>query len=187
MNLRFLYDPKRRLFTIGYNVDDRRFDSSYYDLLASEARLASLVAIARGDVPAEHWFALGRPFGTARGHRVLFSWSGTMFEYLMPLLVMPTYENSLIDQTYRAVVQRQIEFRKTHDLQHLVALVGQSALELQQELAPCDWLTPFGIEFRYPGEYLEVDRVTAQKALAEARRVRDLVLRALGLQNSTSR
>ena len=85
------------------------------------------------------------------------------------------------------LVQRQIEFRKTHDLEHLVALVGQSAPELQQELAPCDWLTPFGIEFRYPGEYLEADRATAQKALAEARRVCDLVLRALGLENSTSR
>ena len=66
-------------------------------------------------------------------------------------------------------------------------MMGQSAPELQQELAPCDWLTPFGIEFRYHGEYLEVDRVTAQNALAEARRVRDLVLRALGLENSTSR
>ena len=88
MNLRFLYNSRRRLFPVGYNVDEQRFDSSYYDLLASEARLASLVAVARGDVPAEHWFALGRLFGRAQGHRVLFSWSGTMFEYLMPLLLV---------------------------------------------------------------------------------------------------
>ncbi|MBI4493013.1 MAG: DUF3131 domain-containing protein, partial [Chloroflexi bacterium] len=110
MNLRFLYDPKRRLFAIGYNVSDRRFDSSYYDLLASEARLASLVAIARGDVPAEHWFALGRPFGKAQGHRVLFSWSGTMFEYLMPVLLIHSYRHTLLDEAYRETVGLQIDY-----------------------------------------------------------------------------
>lgn len=110
MNLRFLYDPKRRLFTIGYNVDDRRADSSYYDLLASEARIASLVAIARGDVPAEHWFALGRPFGKSQGHRVLFSWSGTMFEYLMPLLLTRGYRHTLLDEALREAVGVQIDY-----------------------------------------------------------------------------
>jgi HEPN domain-containing protein len=84
------------------------------------------------------------------------------------------------------LVERQIEFRKTHDLEHLVALLGQVAPELQGKLAPCDWLTPFGIEFRYPGEYQEVDRATAKNALVEAQRVRDLVLRALGPRDSTS-
>ncbi|HLH72187.1 MAG TPA: glucoamylase family protein, partial [Chloroflexota bacterium] len=110
MNMRFLYDPKRRLFTVGYNVDDRRSDSSYYDLLASEARMASLVAIARGDVPAEHWYALGRPFGKSHGHRVLFSWSGTMFEYLMPLLLTRNYRHTLLDEALREAVRLQIAY-----------------------------------------------------------------------------
>jgi len=110
MNMRFLYDAKRRLFTVGYNVDDRRSDSSYYDLLASEARLASLVAIGRGDVPAEHWFALGRPFGKSQGHRVLFSWSGTMFEYLMPLLLTRGYRHTLLDGAVREAVGLQIDY-----------------------------------------------------------------------------
>lgn len=110
MNMCFLYDPKRRLFTIGYNVSDCRFDSSYYDLLASEARIASLVAIARGDVPAEHWFALGRPFGKAQGHRVMFSWSGTMFEYLMPMLLARSYRHTLLDEAGREAVGLQIDY-----------------------------------------------------------------------------
>jgi cyclic beta-1,2-glucan synthetase len=86
MNMRFLYDPKRKLFAIGYNVSTDRLDVSSYDLLASEARLGSFVAIARGDVPLEHWFSLGRPYGAIGRQRVLLSWTGTMFEYLMPLL-----------------------------------------------------------------------------------------------------
>ncbi|MDO8689858.1 MAG: glucoamylase family protein [Dehalococcoidia bacterium] len=110
MNMRFLYDPRRRLFTIGYNVGSGQLDSSYYDLLASEARLASLVAIARGDVPGEHWFALGRLFGSAQGHRVLFSWSGTMFEYLMPVLLTRSYRHTLLDEAYREAVALQIDY-----------------------------------------------------------------------------
>lgn len=110
INMRFLYDPKCRLFTIGYNVSDQRFDSSYYDLLASEARVASLVAIARGDVPSEHWFALGRLFGTAQGHRVLFSWSGTMFEYLMAMLLTRSYKYTLLDEASREAVGLQIDY-----------------------------------------------------------------------------
>ena len=87
-----------------------RGDTSYYDLLASEARLASFVAIAQGQVPQEHWFALGRLLTTAGGEPVLLSWSGSMFEYLMPLLVMPAYEDTLLDQTCRAAVERQIAY-----------------------------------------------------------------------------
>ena len=109
-NMRFLYDPRRRLFTIGYNVGNGQFDSSYYDLLASEARVASLVAIARGDVPGEHWFALGRLFGSAQGHRVLFSWSGTMFEYLMPVLLTRSYRHTLLDESCREAVGLQIDY-----------------------------------------------------------------------------
>ena len=106
----FLFDKARDLFAIGYNVDDRRMDTSFYDLLASEARLASFVAIAQGQVAQEHWFALGRLLTKAGGVPALLSWSGSMFEYLMPLLVMPNYENTLLDRTYQGVVRRQIRY-----------------------------------------------------------------------------
>ena len=101
MDFSFLFDKSRDLFAIGYNVGDQRLDASFYDLLASEARLASFVAIAQGQVGQEHWFALGRLLTTTGGAPTLLSWSGSMFEYLMPLLVMPTYENTLLDQTYK--------------------------------------------------------------------------------------
>jgi cellobiose phosphorylase len=106
----FLFDDTRHLLTIGYNAGEHRRDPSYYDLLASEARLCSFVAIAQGQLPQESWFALGRLLTTAGGDPILLSWSGSMFEYLMPLIVMPTYENTLLDQTYRAAVARQIEY-----------------------------------------------------------------------------
>ena len=106
----FLYDKGRHLLTIGYNVSERRRDSGHYDLLASEARLCTFVAIAQGQLPQESWFALGRLLTAAGGEPILLSWSGSMFEYLMPLLVMPTYENTLIDQTCKAAVGRQIEY-----------------------------------------------------------------------------
>jgi cyclic beta-1,2-glucan synthetase len=110
MNFKFLFDVERKLFTIGYNVNASRSDDSYYDLLASEARLASFVAIAKGDVPQEHWFRMGRPLTNVDGGRALISWTGTMFEYLMPLLVMRNYPGTLLDETYRTVVHRQIEY-----------------------------------------------------------------------------
>ncbi len=113
MEYDFLYDQARHLLAIGYNVAERRRDSSYYDLLASEARFATFVAIAQGKLPQESWFALGRLLTTAGGKPILLSWSGSMFEYLMPLLVMPTYEDTLLDQTCRAAVERQIEYGKS--------------------------------------------------------------------------
>jgi cyclic beta-1,2-glucan synthetase len=112
MDFSFLYDPSRELFSIGYNVADHRLDNSFYDLLASEARLGSFVAIAQGQLGQEHWFALGRLLTATGTAPALLSWSGSMFEFLMPLLVMPTYENTLLDQTYRAVVRRQIAYGK---------------------------------------------------------------------------
>ncbi|MCX5805829.1 MAG: cyclic beta 1-2 glucan synthetase [Proteobacteria bacterium] len=108
----FLYDKNRHLSAIGYNVSENRCDVSYYDLLASEARLASFVGISQGQLPQESWFALGRLLTTAAGEPVLLSWSGSMFEYLMPLLIMPTYDQTLLDETYKAVVARQIEYGK---------------------------------------------------------------------------
>ena len=110
MEFDFLFDTQRHLLTIGYNVDERRMDTSYYDLLASEARLCCFVAIAQGQLPQESWFSLGRLLTGSGGEPVLLSWSGSMFEYLMPLLVMPTYDNTLLDQTCKAAVARQIEY-----------------------------------------------------------------------------
>jgi cyclic beta-1,2-glucan synthetase len=110
MDFTFLYDSACDLFSIGYNVTDHRLDSSYYDLLASEARMASFIFVAQNQLPQDHWFALGRQLTTHNGSMALLSWSGSMFEYLMPLLVMPTYDHTLLDETYRAVVVRQIEY-----------------------------------------------------------------------------
>ncbi|WP_243048711.1 glucoamylase family protein [Dyella sp. RRB7] len=110
MEYGFLYDTHRDLLAIGYNLDERRLDAGFYDLLASEARLTSFVAIAQEQLPQESWFTLGRLLTTAGGEPVLLSWTGSMFEYLMPMLVMPSYEGSLLDQTCRAAVARQIEY-----------------------------------------------------------------------------
>ncbi|MEO8383939.1 MAG: glucoamylase family protein [Betaproteobacteria bacterium] len=110
METGFLYDRARHLFTIGYSVSEHRADSSYYDMLASEARLGSFVAIAQGKVPQESWFALGRLLTATGGEPALLSWSGSMFEYLMPMLVMPTFENTLLDRTNHAAVERQIVY-----------------------------------------------------------------------------
>ncbi|WP_305804823.1 glycoside hydrolase family 94 protein [Stenotrophomonas sp. YIM B06876] len=110
MEYGFLYDPLAELLTIGYNLEERRLDNGHYDLLASEARLASFVAIAQEQLPQETWFMLRRLLTTTGGEPVLLSWTGSMFEYLMPLLVMPGYEDSLLDQTCHAAVARQIEY-----------------------------------------------------------------------------
>ncbi len=112
IDMSFLYDRKRRLFAIGYNVSQGRLDNSYYDLLASEARLGSFISIARGDVPIEHWLALNRPFGAVGRRRALLSWTGTMFEYLMPTLLQRTYENSLLDNAVRQAVRVQIRYAR---------------------------------------------------------------------------
>jgi cellobiose phosphorylase len=112
MRYDFLYDDARKLLSIGYDVSEHRRDASFYDLLASEARATTFVAIAQGELPQESWFALGRVLTGAGGEPTLLSWSGSMFEYLMPLLVMPSYEDTLLDQTCRAAVRRQIAYGK---------------------------------------------------------------------------
>ncbi len=106
----FLFNAERQLFSIGYSVTDGRLDGSHYDTLASEARLASFMAIATGTVSHEHWFKLGRSLTPTGSSRALLSWSASMFEYLMPLLVMRAYPGTLLDETYNAVVRRQIEY-----------------------------------------------------------------------------
>src|SRR5579864_6207800 len=114
MNFKFLYDPARGLFAIGYRLANAdgpgRLDASRYDLLASEARLASFLAIAKGDVPETHWFRLGRPITSVHGAPVLLSWSASLFEYLMPLLMMRTYPDTLLDASCRLAIRRQIDY-----------------------------------------------------------------------------
>ena len=110
VDFKFLFDTQRELFTIGFNASDHRADASFYDLFASEARLASYIAIANGQIKQDHWFSLGRNVTAAGGEPTLVSWSGSMFEYLMPLLVMPDYKDTLLHETYNGVVSRQIEY-----------------------------------------------------------------------------
>jgi cyclic beta-1,2-glucan synthetase len=114
MDFTFLFDGSRQLFAIGYRVADGVLDEGRYDLLASEARLTSFLAIARGAVPPVHWFRLGRPMTPVELGTALVSWSGSMFEYLMPALVMRAPEGSLLDQTGRLVVKRQIAYAASH-------------------------------------------------------------------------
>jgi cyclic beta-1,2-glucan synthetase len=130
MDYDFLFDKVRRQLVIGYNVDENRSDSSYYDLLASEARLCNFVAIAQGKLPQESWFALGRPLASAGGAPVLLSWSGSVFEYLMPVLVMPTYENTLLDQTYQTAVERQIEYGRQRGVPWGMSESGYNTLDV---------------------------------------------------------
>ncbi len=110
MDFRLLFDASRKLFAIGYHTGSHTLDASYYDLLASEARLASFVAVAKNDVPFEHWFRLGRTLTWATGEIALLSWSGSMFEYLMPVLVMRSFPYTLLGDTYPAVVRRHIAY-----------------------------------------------------------------------------
>ncbi|MFY9572711.1 MAG: glucoamylase family protein, partial [Blastocatellia bacterium] len=141
MDFRFLFDEERKVFIIGYNVTDGRRDNSFYDLLGSEARLASFIAIAKGDVPQEHWFHLGRGLTQVDGSRALISWTATMFEYLMPLLVMRDYPETLLDQTYRAVVGRQIEYGRERGVPWGVSESAYNARDLQLNYQ----YGPFGI------------------------------------------
>ena len=131
MDFTFLYDAQRELLAIGYNVDDQRLDSAYYDLLASEARLTNFVVIAQGQLPQESWFTLGRLLTSNGGVPVLLSWTGSMFEYLMPMLVMPSYAGTLLDQTCRAAVARQIEYGQQLGLPWGVSESGYSTLDAQ--------------------------------------------------------
>ncbi len=130
MNFRFLFDEQRKIFVIGYNVTDGRRDNSFYDLLASESRLTSFVAIAKGEVPQEHWFRLGRKMTNVQRSRALISWTATMFEYLMPLLVMKRYPETLLEQTYKAIVTRQIEYGNQRGVPWGISEAGYNARDL---------------------------------------------------------
>lgn len=131
MDFSFLFDVERKLFTVGFNVTASRADDSYYDLLASEARLASFVGIAKGDVPQQHWFRMGRALTKVDGGRALLSWTGTMFEYLMPLLVMRNYPATLLAETYKTIVERQIEYGQERGVPWGISEAAYNVRDLQ--------------------------------------------------------
>jgi len=131
MDFEFLYDTSRSLLAIGYDVGERRRDPSCYDLLASEARLTSFVLIAQGQIPQKHWFSLGRLLTSHGGDVSLISWSGSMFEYLMPQLVMPSFPNTLLDQTCKAAVSRQIEYGRQRAVPWGISESCYNATDLQ--------------------------------------------------------
>ena len=130
MEYNFLYDRGQHLLSIGYNADQRRCDSGYYDLLASEARLCSFVAIAQGQIPQDNWFALGRQLSVAGGQPILVSWSGSMFEYLMPLLIMPTYDETCSTRRNRAIVARQIEYGRQRGVPWGISESGYNSIDV---------------------------------------------------------
>jgi len=132
MDFNFLFDHSKSLFVIGYNVDEARRDASYYDLLASEARTTSLLAIAMGQIPQKHWFALGRSLADSPGGKVLLSWSGTMFEYLMPLLVTRDFPGTLLSETYRAIVRAQIIYGRRRSVPWGVSESGYSGVDFEK-------------------------------------------------------
>lgn len=131
MEFGFLFDPVRMLFSIGYRMADGSLDAGRYDLLASEARLLSFVAIAKGEVPVKHWFRLGRPLAPVGKNAVLLSWSGSMFEYLMPRLLMRAPPESLLDQTSTLMLQRQIGYGAERGVPWGVSESGYFARDLE--------------------------------------------------------
>ncbi|UVK37461.1 protein ndvB [Mesorhizobium sp. AR10] len=116
MDFSFLMRQERKLLSIGYRVEEHQLDESCYDLLASEARLTSLFAIAKGDLPTEHWFRLGRPIVEIGFQGALMSWSGSMFEYLMPPLVMKEPHGSILNQTSKLIIKRQIQYARSKNV-----------------------------------------------------------------------
>ena len=132
MDYGFLCDKSRHLMAIGYNAGERRRDPGSYDLLASEARSATFIAVAGGQLSQESWFSLGRLLTTIAGDPILLSWSGSMFEYLMPLLVMPTYQDTLLDRTYKAAVQAQIAYGRKRGVPWGMSESGYNAIDVHR-------------------------------------------------------
>lgn len=125
-----LYDRTRGLFSVGFDIDTLSADPSAYDLLASEARLGSYIAIAHGQVPPTHWFRLGRPTGDVEGGNALLSWGGTMFEYLMPLLFTASWPGTLLDESYQNAVLTQRRYGVRHARPWGVSESAYNALNL---------------------------------------------------------
>lgn len=182
MDFRPLYDAQSRLLYIGYNFSVDRLDSHHYDLLVSEARLASYFAILKGDVPLEHWFFLGRPLARLGGRLSLLSWHGSMFEYLMPALLLPSHPGSLLGQSERVAVavQRQHARKRgipwgvsesafaVRDEEHRYRYraFGVPELGLRRELADERVVAPYATALA-----LQVERVAATENLAALQRL----------------
>lgn len=132
MEYDFLYDEKSMLLSIGFKPEDEAKDIGCYDLLASEARLGVFVAVAQGKLPQKSWFALGRPPVHTAGSFSLLSWNGTLFEYLMPLLVMPVYDDSLLHQAMKAAVKCQMQYGREHDIPWGISECAQNIVEASQ-------------------------------------------------------
>jgi cyclic beta-1,2-glucan synthetase len=130
-NFKPLYNPDERLFSLGYHVDTNQKDSILYDLLASEARQASFVAISLGQIPVSHWFSLGRTMTISGKYKTLLSWSGTMFEYLMPSLIMRTYKNTIWDSTYHGVIRLQQMYTDQYQVPYGISESGYYAFDYQ--------------------------------------------------------
>jgi cyclic beta-1,2-glucan synthetase len=159
MDFRFLCNARRKLLSIGYNASDRRVEKSCYDLLASEARLATFIAIAKGDISQESWFQLGRDHTLSMGERALLSWTGTMFEYLMPPLWMKVYPNTIHAQSLHAVVRGQQQYGRNYGVpwgisesaysdrgpqgEYLYRAFGLPALALDPNLEPDVVIAPY--------------------------------------------
>jgi len=141
MDFRFLFDPDRKVFSIGFNPGLGRLDPSYYDLLVSEARLTSFLAIVKGDAPTEHWFRLQRPFTLAAGRPILLSWSGSMFEYLMPLLLLRSYPGTLLTSTCRNAVAAQVQYGRGRGVPWGVSESAYNARDLHMNYQ----YGPFGV------------------------------------------
>lgn len=163
-DLDFLYDADRNLLSIGYNLDARKRDPSFYDLLASECRLGSFIGVARGLLPLEHWFRLGRRLAPGSGPPVLASWSGSMFEYLMPMLVMPSYDGTLLQATCRGAVHRQIRYGRETGIPWGISESGYNQLDAGHVYQ----YRPFGVPLLGMKRGLADDLVVAPYAAAMA-------------------
>ena len=180
MDFSFLFERTRKLFHIGYNATSDRLDPHYYDLLASEARLASFLAVVQSQVPPEHWFTLGRPITRVRGGAALLSWGGTMFEYMMPTLFMRSQERTLLQQSAELAVVAQIDHARVMGSPWGVSESGYAQLDAQNNYQYRSFGVP-GLGLR---RGLEEDRVIAPYAcvLALPVKSREVLdnLRALG-------
>lgn len=129
MDFRFMYDEERELFAIGYDLELAQRDNRHYDLLGSEARLTSYIAIALGQAPEKHWFQLGRPFRRVNGVPTLVCWGGSLFEYLMPTLFLPDFPGTLLDETYHRVIDCHVRYGASHGTPWGMAEAGYYAFD----------------------------------------------------------
>jgi cyclic beta-1,2-glucan synthetase len=168
MDFRFLFEPARKLLAIGYRVGEGLLDADCYDLLASEARLASFVAIAKDEVPASHWFRLGRPLTPIDRGAALVSWSGSMFEYLMPQLVLSSPPASLLDLTCRLVVRRQIEYGRERGVPWGVSESAFAARDLEHTYQYSSFGVPgLGLKRGLSGDVVIAPYATALAAMID--------------------